>query len=77
MFVDRQISKVYFIWKDLEEKDFEMMSASEISDKGWDYQFENNLPMAMKCWTLAAELGDPLAQYSLGYNPHSHAMLKK
>lgn len=53
---------------DFDEKDFEMMSASEISDKGWDYQLENNLPMAMKCWTLAAELGDPLAQYSLGYN---------
>ena len=53
---------------DFDEKDFEMMSASEISDKGWDYQLENNLPMALKCWTLAAELGDPLAQYSLGYN---------
>lgn len=50
------------------EENWETMSAEEIREKGWDYQLTNNLHMAIKCWTIAAELGDPAAQYSLGYN---------
>lgn len=50
------------------EDNWETMSAEEIREKGWDYQLTNNLHMAIKCWTIAAELGDPAAQYSLGYN---------
>ena len=54
--------------KDFNDKDFEMMSAADIREKGWEYQLNNSIPMAIKCWTLAAEMGDPEAQYSLAYN---------
>lgn len=51
-----------------EEKDLETMAPADLNEKGWKYQLENNPHMAIMCWTVAAELGNPTAQYSLGYN---------
>ncbi|MGN0205858.1 MAG: toll/interleukin-1 receptor domain-containing protein, partial [Muribaculaceae bacterium] len=56
------------IHTEFDESNFESMSAADIREKGWEYQLENNLPMAVKCWEMAADLGDPAAQYSIGYN---------
>lgn len=47
---------------------FEAMSPEDIREEGWKYQLIDKPRLAIKCWTIAAELGDAAAQYSLGYN---------
>lgn len=48
--------------------ELENKSPEDIREEGWKYQLLDKPRLAIKCWTIAAELGDAAAQYSLGYN---------